>query len=120
MPARAWIRLPSGRHFNLIAPDPEGFSDADLAMRLARTYRWGGESLAPLPLSVAQHSLLVLALTGFTVALARPQAVVTLPNEEGVVILAIDVSGSSCARCGWVPTVNQTLSNRSAIARYES
>lgn len=62
MPARAWIRLPSGRHFNLIAPDPEGFSDADLAMRLARTYRWGGESLAPLPLSVAQHSLLVLAL----------------------------------------------------------
>lgn len=62
MSHRAWIRLPSGRHLDLIHPDPEGFSDADLAMRLARTYRWGGESLAPLPLSVAQHSLLVLAL----------------------------------------------------------
>jgi len=60
--ARAWVRLPSGRRLDLINPDPGAWLDSDLALRLARTYRWGGESLWPLPLSVAQHSLLVLAL----------------------------------------------------------
>lgn len=60
--ARAWVRLPSGRRLDLINPDPGAWLDSDLAMRLARTYRWGGESSWPLPLSVAQHSLLVLAL----------------------------------------------------------
>lgn len=59
---RAWVRLPSGRRLDLINPDPGAWLDSDLAMRLARTYRWGGESSWPLPLSVAQHSLLVLAL----------------------------------------------------------
>lgn len=60
--ARAWVRLPSGRRLDLIDPDPSAWLDSDLALRLARTYRWGGESSWPLPLSVAQHSLLVLAL----------------------------------------------------------
>ena len=60
--ARAWVRLPSGRRLDLINPDPCAWLDSDLALRLARTYRWGGESSWPLPLSVAQHSLLVLAL----------------------------------------------------------
>ena len=41
--------------------------------------------------------LFLLGLAFALVALARPQAVVTLPNEEGVVILAIDVSGSMIA-----------------------
>ncbi len=59
---RAWVRLPSGRRLDLINPDPGAWLDSDLALRLARTYRWGGESSWPLPLSVAQHSLLVLAL----------------------------------------------------------
>jgi len=62
--ARAWVRLPSGRRLDLINPDPGAWLDSDLALRLARTYRWGGESSWPLPLSVAQHSLLVLALRG--------------------------------------------------------
>lgn len=61
-PYRAWIRLPSGRHLDLINPAPNAWLDSDLAIRLSRTYRWGGESLWPLPLSVAQHSLFVLAL----------------------------------------------------------
>jgi hypothetical protein len=61
-PARAWIRQPSGRHLDLINPDPEGFDDSDLALGLARTFRWGGHSVWPLPLSVAQHSLTVLQL----------------------------------------------------------
>jgi hypothetical protein len=61
-PPRAWIRQPSGRHLDLISPDPEGFDDSDLALGLARTFRWGGHSVWPLPLSVAQHSLTVLQL----------------------------------------------------------
>lgn len=60
--ARAWIRLPSGAALDLINPSPDAWTDEDLALRLARTYRWGGESTWTWPLSVAQHSLLVLAL----------------------------------------------------------
>lgn len=59
---RAWIRLPSGAALDLINPRSDAWTDLDLAARLARTYRWGGESVWPWPLSVAQHSLLVLAL----------------------------------------------------------
>lgn len=61
-PARAWVRLPSGQRLDLINPDPWAWLDSDLAVRLSRTYRWGGESSWPRPLSVAQHSLFVLAL----------------------------------------------------------
>ncbi len=42
-------------------------------------------------------ALFLLGLAFALVALARPVAVVTLPNEEGIVILAIDVSGSMIA-----------------------
>ena len=62
-PARAWVRLPSGRRLDLISPTPFDWTDEDLAIGLARTYRWGGHSVWPgAPLSVAQHSLAVLAL----------------------------------------------------------
>lgn len=59
---RSWVRLPSGRHLDLISPTPLDWEDSDLALRLARTYRWSGESRWPLPLSVAQHALTVLWL----------------------------------------------------------
>lgn len=59
---RAWMRLPSGAHLDLINPSPQAWRDSDLAIRLSRTFRWGGESVWPIPLSVAQHSLLVLEL----------------------------------------------------------
>jgi hypothetical protein len=58
-------------------PTPFDWADEDLALGLARTYRWGGHSAWTLPLSVAQHSLLVLALrrarspTGLSDAAAR-------------------------------------------------
>jgi hypothetical protein len=68
------VRLPSGRRLDLLNPTPFDWDDADLAMGLARTYRWGGHSRWPLPLSVAQHSLLVLELRrrdGPTAAEAR-------------------------------------------------
>ena len=59
---RAWILLPSGRRLDLLAPDPDAWTDRDLAIGLSRTYRWAGYSAWNLPLSVAQHSLTVLAL----------------------------------------------------------
>jgi len=61
----------------LLDPTPFDWADEDLALGLARTYRWGGHSAWTLPLSVAQHSLLVLALrrarspTGLSDAAAR-------------------------------------------------
>ena len=59
---RAWVRLPSGKRLDLLHPTPFDWDDGDLAVGLARTYRWGGHSAWPLPLSVAQHSLMVLAM----------------------------------------------------------
>lgn len=59
---RAWVRLPSGKRLDLLNPTPFDWDDEDLAVGLSRTYRWGGHSAWPLPLSVAQHSLTVLAL----------------------------------------------------------
>ena len=57
---RAWVLLKSGRRLDLLNPHPHAWTDCDIATGLARTYRWGGHSCWGLPLSVAQHSLLVL------------------------------------------------------------
>ncbi len=62
IPDRAFILLRSGRKLDLLNPDLRAWTDDDLATGLSRTYRWGGHSRWPLPLSVAQHSLLVLAI----------------------------------------------------------
>ncbi|WP_287995725.1 HD family hydrolase [Acidiphilium sp.] len=59
---RAWIMFRSGSRLNLLDPAPNAWTDADLATGLSRTYRWGGHSCWDLPLSVAQHSLSVLAI----------------------------------------------------------
>jgi len=59
---RAWILLKSGRRLDLLDPQPDAWTDEDLAIGISRTYRWGGYSKWDLPLSVAQHSLAVLAL----------------------------------------------------------
>lgn len=61
-PGRAFVLLGSGRKLDLLSPDPWSWTDEDLATGLARTYRWGGHSRWDWPLSVAQHSLLVLAI----------------------------------------------------------
>ena len=74
---RAWVRMHSGHRLNLLDPTPFDWTDEDLALGLARTYRWGGHSTWPHPLSVAQHSLLVLELrrqassSGLAEAIAR-------------------------------------------------
>jgi hypothetical protein len=62
MPRRAWVLLKSGRRINLLQPTAADWEDEDLALGLSRTYRWGGHSAWDLPLSVAQHSLTVLAI----------------------------------------------------------
>ena len=59
---RAWILLKSGHRLDLLDPQPDAWTDEDLAIGLSRTYRWAGYSKWDLPLSVAQHSLAVLAL----------------------------------------------------------
>ena len=59
---RAWVLLPSGRRLDLLNPDRQAWTDHDLAVGLSRTYRWAGYSAWDLPLSVAQHSLTVLAI----------------------------------------------------------
>lgn len=89
---RAWIRLPSGRHLDLIHPSPDAWLDTDLATRLARTYRWGGESLWQLPLSVAQHSLWVLALRRqlAPAALSPAQALMELLHDAEEAFLGFD------------------------------
>ncbi|MFM7303455.1 MAG: phosphohydrolase, partial [Alphaproteobacteria bacterium] len=61
-PERAWVRLPSGLRLDLLSPTPFDWTDEDLATGLARTFRWGGHSIWPEPLSVAQHALFVLQL----------------------------------------------------------
>jgi hypothetical protein len=58
----AWVRMPSGKRLDLLNPTPFDWDDSDLALGLARTYRWGGHSAWPLPLSVAQHSIAVMLL----------------------------------------------------------
>lgn len=61
-PQRAWMRLPSGRRLDLISPEAQAWTDEDLSIRLARTFRWGGESRWSTPLSVAQHCVQVLEI----------------------------------------------------------
>ena len=59
---RPFVLLPSGSVIDLADPSPDSWSDEDLAIGLSRTYRWGGHSRWPRPLTVAQHSLTVLAV----------------------------------------------------------
>ncbi|KQX01959.1 phosphohydrolase [Massilia sp. Root418] len=71
---RAWVRMPSGKRLDLLDPTPFDWDDGDLALGLARTYRWGGHSAWPLPLSVAQHSLTVMQLRRAWAAGGKPLA----------------------------------------------
>jgi hypothetical protein len=61
-PDRARVLLPSGQRLDLLTPDAGAWTEWDLTIGLSRAYRWGGHSRWDLPLSVAQHSLLVLVI----------------------------------------------------------
>lgn len=87
-PARAWVRLPSGRRLDLLAPTPLDWTDEDLAIGLSRTFRWGGHSIWPgAPLSVAQHSISVLERRRRLTPLSAPQQLRELLHdaEEGLI-----------------------------------
>ena len=86
---RAFILLRSGRKLDLLNPDPQAWTNEDLAIGLSRTYRWGGHSRWPLPLSVAQHSLLVLAIheDAGTGPLTRPQMLRELLHDAEEALL---------------------------------
>ena len=59
---RAVVLLKSRRRLDVLNPDPNAWTDEDLAAGLSRTMRWGGTSRWEHPLSVAQHSLTVLTI----------------------------------------------------------
>jgi hypothetical protein len=79
---RAWVRMPSGKRLDLLNPTPFDWDDADLALGLARTYRWGGHSAWPLPLSVAQHSITVMLLRRAMSARAAGAAAAPSPLHD--------------------------------------
>lgn len=54
----------SGRRLDLLDPSPLDVEIDDIAHGLARVARWNGQTQGPQIFSVAQHSLLVEALTG--------------------------------------------------------
>jgi uncharacterized protein len=63
-PNRAWQRMLSGRRLDLLNPSPIDIELSDIAHGLARVARWNGQTIGDYPFSVAQHSVLVMALFG--------------------------------------------------------
>jgi 5'-nucleotidase len=62
VPPRAWQRMLSGRRLDLVDPAPVDIEIEDIAHGLARVARWNGQTSGKYAYSVAQHSLLVLAI----------------------------------------------------------
>lgn len=60
---RAWQRMLSGRRLDLLDPSPHDIEIEDIAHGLARVARWNGQTLGDHALSVAQHVLIVEAVT---------------------------------------------------------
>jgi 5'-deoxynucleotidase YfbR-like HD superfamily hydrolase len=87
---RAWVLLGSGRRIDLLEPSPLDWDDEDLAVCLARTNRWGGHSRWDLALSVAQHSLLVLALRQRVTTLSASDALRELLHDADEGFLGFD------------------------------
>jgi len=87
---RAWVRLPSGRRIDLSDPTFVDLDDSDLALGLARTFRWGGHSVWPLPMSVAQHSLLVLEIRRMQASLSPIEQLRELLHDAEEGLLGFD------------------------------
>ncbi|MBT6415662.1 HD family hydrolase [Candidatus Puniceispirillum sp.] len=56
---RAWQRMLSGRHLDILNPSPMDIEVEDIAHGLARVSRWNGQTKGKHLFSVAQHSVLV-------------------------------------------------------------
>ncbi len=87
---RAWVRMPSGRRMDLTDPTFVDLEDTDLSLGLARTFRWGGHSVWPLPMSVAQHSLLVLEIRRMHGALDAAEQLRELLHDAEEGLLGFD------------------------------
>jgi len=61
--ARAWQRMLSGRRLDLLDPSPLDIEIEDIAHGLSRVARWNGQTQGSHAFSVAQHCLLVEALS---------------------------------------------------------
>jgi len=59
---RVWQRMLSGRRLDLVDPSPLDIEIADIAHGLARVARWNGQTSGAHIFSVAQHTLLVVAV----------------------------------------------------------
>jgi 5'-deoxynucleotidase YfbR-like HD superfamily hydrolase len=53
----------SGRRLDLLDPSPLDIEIEDIAHGLARVARWNGQTVGEHPFSVAQHSIVVVAIT---------------------------------------------------------
>lgn len=69
---RAWQRMLSGRRLDLLDPSPLDVELGDIAHGLARVARWNGQTAGDFSFSVAQHSVLVSEIFGFTNPEASP------------------------------------------------
>ncbi|WP_370647565.1 phosphohydrolase [Polymorphobacter sp. PAMC 29334] len=87
---RPFVLLPSGSIIDLAAPLATSWTDTDLAIGLARTCRWGGHSAWKRPLSVAQHSLTVLAIRERDTRLEPPLALYELLHDAEEGLIAFD------------------------------
>jgi hypothetical protein len=87
---RAFVLLKSRRRLDLLDPDPHAWTDDDLAAGLSRTIRWGGASRWEHPLSVAQHSLTVLAFREANGALTPGEALRELLHDATEFMLGRD------------------------------
>ena len=56
---RAWQRMLSGRHLDILNPSPLDIEIEDIAYGLARVSRWNGQTYGRNGFSVAQHSVMV-------------------------------------------------------------
>jgi hypothetical protein len=90
---RAFVLLKSRRRLDLLDPDPQAWTEDDLAAGLSRTIRWGGASRWEHPLSVAQHSLTVLAIREAVDALTPGEALRELLHDATEFML-----GRGCTR----------------------
>ena len=87
---RAFVLLKSRRRLDLLNPDPHAWTDDDLAAGLSRTMRWSGASQWEHPLSVAQHSLTVLAIRDAEGALTAGEALRELLHDATEFMLGWD------------------------------
>jgi hypothetical protein len=98
--APAFVLLKSRRRLDLLNPDPNAWTDDDLTAGLSRTMRWGGASRWEHPLSVAQHSLTVLAIREEESALTPGEALRELLHDAPEFMLGWDCIAPLKAQLG--------------------